>query len=251
MRTLSLIVVFVSMAVMGGPASAQTSASPTPPPGPLLNKAPDFAAWTIISQRVPAALAAAEPKPASPKLPQVVTTITKTGHVRHSVIRHRVRKIDDGSGEEVWQEDQYVVTHESVWKGAQLDFNATSEDTPMADFPEFGWISAANFVGVQQVQGAACLAFEATIIVGGGGKESGGEGGKGNDASMPGAQLHERGFIDLKTRLPKFLLNGDILSSYTFETAPGAMLVLPPADQAMIDSYLNDNAARLRAPQPP
>ena len=203
-----------------------------------------------MSQRVPAAHGAAEVKPPSGKGPEMVTTITKTNHTRHLVIRHRVRKTRDGGQEEIWQQGPYVVTHESMWQAAQLGFENTREGTPAADFPEFGWISAASSVGVQSVEGTACLVFDATITIGGK-PETGRETSKAAEPNGSGAQVHERAYIDPDTRLPRVSVNADVVSRYTFQNAPGDPLVLPAPDQEMIDAYLKTNAARLRAPQPP
>ena len=252
MKTLPLIVLLAAMTGAASRLPAQTPAAPrpTPPPGPLLNKAPDFAAWTIVSQRVPADARTMEVKPPSGKGPEMVTTITKTDQTRHYVIRHRVKKTRDGGEEEIWQQGPYVVTHESMWQAAQLGFENTREDTPAADFPEFGWISAANFVGVQSVEGAACLVFDATITVGGT-PGAGRETSKAAEQNGSGAQVHERAYIDQDTRLPRVLVNADVVSRYAFQNAPGDPLVLPAPDQEMINAYLKNNAARLRAPQPP
>ena len=252
MKTLILLVALLGIA---GAACAQTPPAstprPTPPPGPLLDKAPDLAAWSIASQRVPTGPPATDNKPAPNKSAEMVTTITKTNQTRHYVVRHRVKKVYDGSQEEVWQQGPYVVTHESMWKGAQLGFETTQEDTPFADFPEFGWISAANFVGVQSVEGAACLVFDATIIVGGRKSGAGREPGGDKEARSDTGQVHEHACIDLETRLPRLLQNADMVSRYTFQTAPPAMLTLPAADQEMINAYLKNNAQRLQAPQAP
>ena len=255
MRTVFLIVVLLALAGAAAPVGAQTAASPTPrptpPPGSLLNKAPDFAAWTIVSERLSTDGRNAESKPASRKPPEIVTTVTKTNQTRHYLTRHRVRKIQDGSQEEVWQQGQCLVTHQSMWKAAQLGFASVREDTPAGDFPEFGWISADNFVGVQAVEGVPCLVFDATVTIGGGKSGAAGETVPGRDSGMAAAHVHEHACIDLETRLPRILQESDILSHYTFQTPPTDMLVLPAEDQAMINTYLRDTAARLRPPQHP
>jgi hypothetical protein len=257
MRTLFLFLFVMGTACAGGPASAQTAASatpaPTPPAGPLLNKAPDFASWTIVSQRVPADASPAEIKSASAKAPEIVTTITKTNQTRHYVTRHRIRKIRDGSQEEVWQQGPYLVTHESMWQAAQLGFASVREDLPTCDFPEFGWISAGNFVDVEQVEGKPCLVFDATIVIGAGRPSSGSgrDTAPSRDPSKVEERVHEHAWIDLETRLPRMLQEADMLSHYTFQAPPTDMLALPPADQAMINAYSRDNAARLRPPQAP
>ena len=252
MKTVILLIILSSIA---GMAQAQTSPAstprPAPPPGQLLNKAPDLAASTIVSPRVPASAQTSGNKPATNRSAEMVTTITKTNQTRHYVVRHRIKKVYDGSQEEVWQQGPYVVTHESMWKGAQLGFETVQEDTPTADFPEFGWISAANFVGVQQVEGAACLVFDATIIVTDRKAGSTREPGAGKDSQSDAGQVHEHACIDLETRLPRTLQNADMVSRYTFQAAPGAMLTLPAADQEMINVYLKNNAQQLRAPQAP
>ena len=254
MKTRLLIVLLAALtgAVVRLPGQTPAPPRPTPPPGPLLNKAPDFAAWTVVSQRAPATPGAADARPPTGKGPEMVTTVTKTNQTRHFVIRHRVKKTRDGGQEEIWQQGPYVVTHESMWQAAQLGFENTREDTAAADFPEFGWISEANFVGVQSVEGAACLVFDATITIGG--KPESGDGtSKTTDRNSGGrqVQVHERAYIDQDTRLPRVLISADMVSRYTFQDAPGDPLALPVPDQEMINAYLKNNAARLRAPQPP
>ena len=255
MRTMLLIVILLAFAGANAPVGAQTAASPTPrptpPPGPLLNKAPDFAAWTIVSERLSTDGRNPTGKAASGKPPAMVTTITKTNETRHYVTRHRIKKVQDGSQEEVWQQGEYLVTHESMWKGAQLGFATLREDTPAGDFPEFGWISADNFLGVQAVDGVQCLVFDATVMIGGGKSGSSREAAPGKDSGMAAAQVHEHACIDLETRLPRLLQEADILSRYSFQTPPAEMLVLPAADQEMINTHLRDTAARLRPPQHP
>lgn len=255
MRTGLLIIVLLALAGAGASAGAQTTASPTPrptpPPGPLLNKAPDFAAWTIVSVLLSTDGRNPTGKAASGKPPAMVTTITKTNETRHYLTRHRIRKVQDGSQEEVWQQGQYLVTHESMWKEAQMGFASAVEDTTAGDFPEFGWISADNFLGVQEVDGVPCLVFDAIVMVGGGKSGSSRDTAPGKDAGMGATRVHEHACIDLATRLPRLLQEADLLSHYTFQTPPTEMLVLPPADQAMINSYMKDTAARLRPPQHP
>ena len=100
------------------------------------------------------------------------------------------------------------------------------------------------------MEGAACLVFDATITVGGK-PEASRETAKATEQNGSGAQVHERAYIDQDTRLPKVLVNADVVSRYAFQNAPGNPLVLPAPDQEMINAYLKNNADRLRAPQPP
>ncbi len=255
MKTFALLCILLATVTVGFDASAQTAASPaptvasptprpTPPPGPLLNKAPDFSAWTVIMQvgsgqndkgARPGGHTGAQASPP----PESVASITKTG-----LIRHIIKKTREGGQEDVWRQGDYVLTNESSWgQQVQVEVKPSQNGVPTGDFPDLDWISASNFVGIKQVDGTPCLVFDGTVLRG--------------DAQLlkqynsKQEEQANRAYIDLDTRLPRISQTPTSVSRYVFQSAPTTMLVLPANLQAMIDARVRIEESLKRMPMHP
>ena len=247
MKLSALSYVALSMVLAGLQARAQTAASPTPkptpPPEPILKPAPDFAAWTIIRQTIPD-LDKEPPEEvikavATANKPDSVTSVVKTGLVRHQATTQKSHDRED-----VWYEHGNRVIMETVWKIPIFERAVNSVNQPAGpDFPEFAWISAKDFVGTQEVGEASFYVFESEIAEG-----------DAKAAKQFGYKLkttRNRAFINADTRLPWLLQTDSVLQRYIFQAAPTAALDVPAEYQAMFDTYEKKKAEAARKPVAP
>ena len=211
---------------------------PSPPPPPFVNVAPDFSAWTITRYTVPgvgsqpadAVLAGA----AKATKPESLSSVTKTGRVRH-----QSRKLKTGEQVDIWFENSNRIMMESMWKIPVFQGDTSGPKSPVGpDFPELSWIAAENYAGTQGDQSVTYLVFETQVT-------------EGNAALAKayGYTLNSsfhRAYINADTRLPWLQQTGDVLERYAFQTAPTTPLDVPPEYQAMFDAYEKRkiNAAR-------
>ncbi|MBN8710588.1 MAG: hypothetical protein BGO12_13230 [Verrucomicrobia bacterium 61-8] len=191
-------------------AFPQLTANIPAPVSPYIAQIPPYADWVV--QTAPGKpTKAGEDKSNPAKSLQVQTTRTKD--IRRVIV----------TGENIRKE---------TWIIGTLSFNADEGDTvavndiqidqyfefhSLADFPGFSWMNASNYVGVETFDKAACYHF----------KE------KDNEA-----------WIDVKSKLPVALVNGDTTLRYIFNPPPTAVLVLPDLVQRSYDQY---NRTYLRA----
>ncbi len=215
---------------------------PTPPPGPLLSDAPDFAAWSIVRQTVPGMGS----KPVQVVLrgstlakPESVATVTKTGS-----IRHRLMKVKTGEQEDIWYERSNRITMESMWKMPLFESGTSQRQNPQGpDFPELAWVSAKNYVGQEEFQGATYSVFEAKIAD----RSSA----QALQSGAKPAETFNRAYINADTHLPFLLQMEDSLQRYVFQDPPTTPLEVPPAFQTIFDTYDKAKAAPVRRPVSP
>ena len=247
MRLLALFCTTVLMTSGASRACAQAEASPTPrptpPAPPLLNGTPDSAAWKIVRYVIPklgeqSAEAVVRSVATAPK-PESLTSVSKTGQVRH-----QERKLKTGEQEDIWYEHGNRIIMESVWKIPMFEGNTSGVKLPLGpDFPELAWISASNFVGTQEDQGATYFVFETQVTEG-----------DANKAQAYGYKLQakfNRAYINADTRLPWLHQTGDILERYFFQAAPKSTLDVPPEYQKMFDTFERKKAESVRRPIAP
>lgn len=227
-------------------ASAQTPATatprPTPPSGPLLEKAPDPGAWTIVSHTIPglgSQSADAVARAAAERFqPEEVISVTKAGFARHETVKSK-----NGPTNEIWSEYGLQIMLQTGWQiPAFLEGGYAGTNAPPADFPELSWVSTGTFVGTTVYQGAAYLVFETQRT-------------SGNAATAKiygfGLQpVFNRVYVNADTRLPWLAQLGDVLKQYTFQPSAEALAV-PPAYQAMFDNYTKVKAEGRKTPAPP
>ena len=247
MKLQTLFYIAFAVTMLGQGADAQTvplpTPRPTPPSEPLLKPAPEYAAWAIVRQSVPGL--GSQPADAVIKAvatankPDSLTTVTKTGPVRHQATTTKARAQED-----VWYEHGNRVVMESAWKTPMFERAVNSPNQPAGpDFPEFGWISPKNFVGTQDSGENTYFVFEMDITEG-----------DANAAKTFGYKLrttHNRAYVDAETRLPWLLQKDDVLQRYVFQAAPTAALDVPPEYQAMFDTFEKKKAEAARKPIAP
>ena len=205
--------------------------APTPPPGALLKRAPDFSQWVVIYSNPPPppkkeggtsgkGASASAGDAAKPILIKRVE-ITKTGPVRCLVT------VDsDGHRSEVWCNKELQITCMSGWNypwitGVNDSRNPFRVDFSRSDFNECEWISASTFKGIQKFQGKDCLVF-------------------GQSADSDPTHFTTAAYIDLETRLPVMAVAGGEIVSYQFGPPPQAMLEFPANIRAAIQAQAKE-----------
>ena len=232
------------------PTPFGTPASP-PPSGPLPKRAPDFSQWVATYSNVPASPRKQGGTPGqessstgSNASKPVVTKrveVTKTGQLRHLVTVE-----PDGSRSELWFNGDMEVVCLEGWKfpwitQARDPRNPFAMNFSKTDFPEFGWVSAKNYVGIQQLGGRECLVFGECLPIEEEEVESA-SATPGNSGAVPRARnmRSSTAYIDRETRLPVMLVrNGDIVA-FQFGPTPQAMLVFPANIRAAIEAQAKE-----------
>jgi hypothetical protein len=212
------------------------SMAPVPewPGGPRLERAPDFAAWTITISplKTPKPVPQSSPETVPARgllLPPKLLRITRTGN-----ILRQERTDASGKTSELWTRGaiQLVILQEHPQPlpcepGAPL--HALFDNLRAGDFPELAWIQKAHFQGIHPFAGRACLIFWAT-----GPEEPGGK---------------ALACIDLETRLPAASQCGNEVRIYRFLKPPKSALKPPQAVQEYFER--RENAWRsLQRPLP-
>lgn len=241
---------FVAMCVFllaGGWSEAQiTSGTEQLPPGPLIvGKMPGAAQWTVDyayadppkpgteSAKLAGLKEMAAKDPVLAKAmanPQFVfsldtprplhVAITKTGK-----IRHETRELERNFKSESWTVGECVVERRpnAPTLIAYLGGGGAKE------FPEFNWISEANFIGIKKLAGMDCLVFQEEINPlqisfperFAGDKKRGMEKGNGSGG------VRAIAYIDSQTRYPVALQLGTEARHYTFFPTPVNTLSVP------------------------
>ena len=240
------------------PTVRSTAAKPTPRAipkdplqGPLINDAPQFAAWEVTYEYPDTSKAesSAPPVARGGRIQQII--VTKT-------LPNRCIATIDESGRKLvrWC---VGTTQYAYPPGATTPFRSQPGIpgdpfyiTIKRDFDGFQWISKKNFVGIKNMAGRDCLAFQANTAIASvePEKKSDPEGDfnrkvtmdamiKANPNSQPQAPASSpqqsapastisEAYIDLETRLPVLLRLPDQVRTYKVLPAPTAMLPLPP-----------------------
>jgi len=236
----------------GAAPMSAPSAEPAPSPPLLAPRLPDWCQWTVDytypagdpekthASRVEAynKLAAQDPTLAGAMAnPQFLFALDAPRPLRKIVVKtaaiqHEVQSLERGFQSERWTMGQTVV--EQTPDSPKLITHMEDPDSNGA-FPEFGWISVANFKGRKKLGGVDCLIFQGTLNplavthpeqFGTDQKSAshgGGPGGK--DAGL----VEATAVIADQTRLPVALQIPTESRRYTFLSAPTQMLSAPPA----------------------
>ncbi|HEX4139395.1 MAG TPA: hypothetical protein VHY09_03550 [Candidatus Methylacidiphilales bacterium] len=179
---------------------------------------PAFSQWTIdytYSGDAP-------PKPTAPGAPPaplsrrpVRVTVTKT-----DPISHQEEDFEQGLRADTWSNGDVVV--EQKPGNPQLNAYLPGAADKNTDFPQFNWVSKANFTGIRSQQGRKCLVFKASLDI----------------FEILNPQAFKFGlradhseeataYVDLKTRYPVSLQFGPAALQYTFQPPPTAPLEMP------------------------
>lgn len=215
--------------------NAQQPASTPPPlpPGPLLNKAPDFVQWTITIKSAESGgvgkteKGIASPEPSAKPTAEVYQIVTaKTGKIRHEV---RV------AGTQIMS---------NVWSinGASVEINPKTKIAQVApggvsvDFPGLEWISEKNYTDVKKINGKDTIIFNDKVAW----------------MAANGATNEFKGkvdavaYIDLETRLPIAMKRGVDTYTYQFGAMPQTTLTPPPEVVQAMEGY-SERMKRLSA----
>jgi len=202
-----------TLALAAVPAlNAQTaSATPAPmPSGPLLRlRAPDLARWIVTFNPGGGGKAGFSRKVA----------VTKTGQIRHEQTLEA-----NGQRREKWcvgdldyskpaGSKRYLAYTGRSFTGGVIDERLYT-DYSKTDFPGMEWVSAKNYATVRPVMNRDCIVFER--------KAAGGE-------------AAATACVDLQTRLPVVLREGNETRVYEFQAAPQAALSLPAEIRADLE----------------
>ena len=229
--TLSCIV--VAMTASASPTKAQSDVSstprPTPPSEPILSPAPSFSAWTVVRQLIPGL----EKQPVegvvkivtTANKPDSLTTVVKTGVVRHQTTTQKTQEKED-----IWYEHGNCILMESFWKAPMFQRAVNSPNQPAGpDFPEFSWITPKNFVGTQDAQGGTYFVFESDVAQG--------DARTAREYGQKQRTTHNRALINADTHLPWLLQTESTLLRYVYQAPPTDVLVVPPDYKGMFDAF--------------
>ena len=230
---------------LAAPLFAQDAKTSPLPPGPLLERAPDYSTWTITFQGNPVeekeALktgATGESRPKDKEPVTMVSTVIKTGS---TILEQNVDAA--GQSHQIWH-----VSGIRIIAGAGIsnpivcpDYGGGdifSIDFTSSDFAGLNWLSPSTYWGMVKYQGYDCIAFtgtvsplsvkaqqdEASVIAQE--KEMG-------QAAEP-LKVPAIAYVELTTRFPLFVQFGQEKRFYHYSRAPTAPLALPPniADSA-------------------
>ncbi|PTY01618.1 hypothetical protein DB346_12835 [Verrucomicrobia bacterium LW23] len=226
----SCTIAFLSLLWLSGTALAQAEKQRAPlPSGPLIQKRmPAMSQWTVSTvlpgpsdkpdkPETSSAGTAATPESARSAKPQVILeqTFTKT----HDIIR--MDYVDKAKMPwTVWAANgfQILITPEGKVCGEVA--LAYSRDNPntfninfgSTDFPGFEWITASHYQDVVEYEKIPCMLFrdETNVLA----------------------------YINVETRQPVALQNGERTLLYTYKAPPAAVLTLPPHVDALIQSRI-------------
>lgn len=217
-------------------AAAQPAQRPPLPEGPLLNRAPDMAQWTILHKESAAAASASadktQPAPAATSSPgDFQALVTKTKDIYHiEIVTGDHRKIDR------WVVDGAQVTIASNAAQPMVSIAGRADefftDFSKSDFGQVAWVSKKNFMDYRDVSGLKCLVFHDRIR--GEGKE----------------RIEAQAFIDSTSRLPLLVQAGESSTTFRYGQAPAQMLV-PPANVAEMLKLQGLQAKRTMQMPPP
>ena len=211
---------------------------PVLPPGPLLNRAPEFAQWTVTFKFSSEKPKAGEKAVVDQRDTQTVVTKTKT--------RYHLSTVNGaGARSEIWSlgDVQIAIVPNAQYPVLSTPGSGVSYvNFSKQDFFGFGWNSAKNFVGIQTVLGNDCLVFKDKIKMPTGPEFPDLNG-------QPSEMVDAVAVIIEKSRLPVALQLGETVTTYQYGSPPTAMLV-PPADvQQLADKW--QNRVRQAALMPP
>jgi len=197
------------------------------PPGPLFQRAPEFAKWTVsYTYLIPKSDSAAAPPSAPPVRIQKLTV------VKTNATYWEQRTFTDGSIKESWRIGSMQISLSANSKTPQIfepssfptDVTGISIASPslytdysQTDFPGIEWITAQDYLGVAHDSDQDLLVFQ---------------------RNAPNATV----YINEKNRLPKRLETSEAVAIFVFETPPQVPLSLPRT----ITDFLERRAAAIK-----
>jgi len=199
--------------------AAEVKKEPLPEGDLLLKHAPEYSKWTV-RQVIPQQKSAdAKDSPASAVMTVETLTVTKTGKI---ICIERQAESNNNKKYTVWMvagrlvlvlPDGVTCLEPAKFAGASA--NPYYFDFTNSDFEGFEWIAPEKYTGMDNVSGVKCMVFK-----------DGGEVAR----------------VDLKSRLPVSLENGQGAFIYNFQEAPTAVQTLPEP----VKKYLADREDLLR-----
>ena len=225
------IPVFLLLAFLALPATAQNiPASVQLTAGKIPAPVPDYCRWVISYQYQKTATTtgrAAAVKPATGDNRPAKVVVIKTG----KIISQTIESVS-GQRTESWIVNQAHLQRSSL--NAGISAASVEENHPgfvpvqNGNFPEFAWVHASNFKGLQSWQGHQALLFQ---------KE---------DKNRPNGGVACTAMIDSESLMPLMLQTGDELRLYECTWLPKTVQTLPPEVASYLDK-LNDSFRRLLA----
>lgn len=226
-----LVFLFAGFAAWAQEAPSAPAATPLPK-GPLLAFAPEYSSWVTV--RGDASLLVKKvnaPSSGNAELKRVKRVQT----VKTGAIRYILTIGGDGLRSEIWCQGSLQVFKGAEWGGKPLVIDARSVRSPLdfskTDFPECAWISETYYQGMRRVLDRDCMVFIKTA----GNDPRPAPGTMPDEVSQDGPRGKLQAYVDLQTRLPILLVEGESVTTYEFGLAPTAMLTFPIDVQAAID----------------
>ena len=210
-------------------------ANPTPaglPPGPPIEKrAPAFSQWLItttvsgtaaLDENANAGGSAAK-APEGPSTTKIM--VTKTGNI------YRVEHLDEAR--QLWTVFASGATQIMVWPDRHSSAvlavsnnpdapNPFTTDFSVTDFPGFEWVAWGKYSEMKSYKGMKCIVFLDQQHV------------DSDDPSVGEPYKTVVAYVDVDTRLPVALVDGDEVHIFEWKPAPKGMLSLPPGALAVL-----------------
>jgi len=221
---LVLALSWVPSLLMAQQPAAPPAEIPPLPPGPLIQvRAPEMAQWIVTPAQPAQAAAIPAAKPEENAAKPLLIATTKTGK---TMLRQRQEPTGqilstwcvDGQQITLWPDGKHWIVQIAKVNPNLPDANYV--DYSKSDFPEFAWISKGNYAGIQKFKGVDCIVFKAQIRV---------------ESDDP-APTSFAAYIDVNTRFPLLLQDGDGIHLYEYKAAPKEPLTLPPQVQSLLGS---------------
>ena len=198
------------------------------PDGPLLQRAPEFARWTVTIEFA-GAFPSVDKSDGSQK-PAGSGSASKTTVTKTNNIYSMNAMVSDGRVWKKWSKNSVTATINPDTKTIVLGINTSgelfpSEDFSKSDFPNVAWVSAENFSRIETFQGKKCMFFTKTVILPRMNEPQ-------SDAETSASPLPPvtetlTAHIDLDSRLPVHARKGILEYTYEFLAPPEAMLPIP------------------------
>lgn len=205
----------------------QGSQVPNPPHPPYLKALPDFIEWTIDYTRSATSADSSQKSPLTLKQ----RTITKMGTEKRVISNW-----SDGNKTETWTAGDLILWETLGYRHIEVlnGFGGNpgfyeSLAVGGADFPEWAWLEAKNFVRVEKKDERTCYFFQ-TERPGPPPPPSAGQ-------NARPAAVKVAGWVDARSGRPLILQDGDEVRKYSFRDIPAQKLPLPEEFAKKLDEY--------------
>ena len=243
------------------PLCAQDANIPPPlPPGPLIERAPDYSTWTITFQghhlegKEPLKTGTNDKSVSKDKEPvTMVSTVIKTGS---TILEQNVDA--EGRRHHIWHFSGLRIMVASVSNPMVCpDYGGGdifSTSFASSDFAGFDWLSPNTYWGMAKYQGYDCIVFKGTVspltVMAQKEERADIEQARALGHPMAVAKVPAIAYVELKTRLPLFAQFGQEKRFYHYSSAPTSPLALPPKIADFVKAYA-EQIQRLSAPASP